>query len=210
MAIQTQTNQVKVWDILIRVFHWSLVISFVITYFTGEDDNPWHIYFGYGIAGLIVFRFIWGFIGSKYARFSDFIHSPSQVVEYLKNLVSAHPKHYLGHNPAGGYMVMALLFMLTITTITGLKVYGVEGHGPLADANDISLISVAYADDDEHEDHKNGESAEEEFWEEVHELAANFTVLLIFLHIAGVLVSGRLHKENLVKAMLTGKKRKKD
>jgi len=208
MSIQIQKNEVKVWDILIRVFHWSLVFSFVVAYFTGDDDNPWHIYFGYGIAGLIVFRIIWGFIGSKHARFSDFVYSPSKVIEYIKSLATTHPKHYLGHNPAGGYMVLALLFMLIITTVTGLKVYGVEGHGPLAGDINISLISDAVADDDEHEEHEKGESAEEEFWEEVHELASNLTVLLILIHIAGVIVSGRLHKENLIKAMFTGKKNK--
>lgn len=209
MSAVNTGKTVKVWDILVRIFHWSLVFSFVVAYLTGEDENQWHIYFGYAIAGLITFRLIWGLVGGRYARFGDFVYSPSTVIEYLKSLLSSTPKHYLGHNPAGGYMVLALLFMLVVTTFTGLKVYGVEGYGPLAGDIGISLISEAVADNDkyEHEDEDERESHdEEEFWEEVHELSANLTVFLIFLHIAGVLVSSRLHGENLVRAMVTGRK----
>lgn len=215
MSVHKPKNSVKVWDFLVRFFHWSLVVSFIVAYFTGDEENQWHIYSGYFIAGLIVFRFVWGFIGSKYARFSNFIYSPAKVFEYLGSLRSSNPKHYLGHNPAAGYMVAALLIMLTITTITGLKVYGVEGHGPLAGGANITLISEAIADDrdEDHEreyendeENEHGENEAEEYWEELHELASNLTVLLIILHILGVVVSSRLHKENLVKAMFTGRK----
>lgn len=213
MSVHRQKNSVKVWDILVRVFHWSLVFLFVVAYFTGDDENQWHIYFGYAIAGLIVFRLVWGFIGSEYARFGNFIYSPGKVVEYLKSLKFSTPKHYLGHNPAGGYMVVALLSMLTITTITGLKVYGVEGHGPLAGNINVSLISDAVADDDRDEEHEKNEGEENkqgEYWEELHELTANLTVLLIIFHVIGVVVSSRLHKENLVRAMFTGRKQLND
>ena len=201
-------NTIKIWDPLVRIFHWSLVVLFVVAYFTGDEENDLHIVSGYAVLGLVVFRIAWGFIGSQYARFNSFIYSPAKVVLYLKSLASGKPDHYLGHNPAGGYMVILLLVMLLITSLTGLKVYGLEGHGPLAGNVDIVLIAAAVADDDEHDGggHEEGNEDAEEWWEEIHEAASNLTVLLILLHIAGVIVSGRLHKENLVKAMVTGKK----
>ena len=200
-----QNDEIKVWDILVRIFHWSLVIAFFIAYFTGEEENIWHIYAGYTVLGLISFRVIWGFIGTKYARFSNFIYSPSTALQYLKGLIMKHPKHYLGHNPAGGWMVILLLTSLFVVTVSGLKVYAIEeGKGPLASSSEIALVSESYANSDEYENEEEHE--EEEFWEEIHEGATNFTLLLIFFHIIGVIVSSKYHKENLIKAMITGKK----
>ncbi|MCK4710820.1 MAG: cytochrome b/b6 domain-containing protein [Gammaproteobacteria bacterium] len=204
-------NEVKVWDPLVRVFHWSLVLFFVISYVTGEDESSLHIYAGYIVLGLITFRVLWGIVGTKYARFSDFIYSPKEIIIYTKSFLNRSPKHYLGHNPLGGLMVLALLLTLFVVTVSGLKLYAVEeGLGPLA-GDGVTLISSAYADsdddhDDEYEHGESGEDDEEEFWEEIHEGSTNFMLFLIFLHISGVLVSGRMHKENLVKAMITGKK----
>jgi cytochrome b len=156
---------------------------------------------------------IWGLIGTRYARFSDFVYSPATVIQYLKGLVARKPKHYTGHNPAGGWMVIAMLLSLFVVTVSGLKVYAIEeGLGPLAgEPPALTVISVAYADDDDagHRKNENGhgeDEAAEEFWEELHEVSSNFMLFLIFLHIAAVIISGRLHKENLVKAMFTGKK----
>ncbi|MGV6815749.1 MAG: cytochrome b/b6 domain-containing protein [Thiotrichales bacterium] len=201
---------IKVWDIAVRVFHWTLVVAFVTSYLTGGEETPVHFYSGYTIIGLIVFRILWGFVGSRYARFSDFVYSPGAVLEYLKSLKTASPRHYLGHNPAGGWMILALLASLTLTTFSGLKVYGLEGHGPLAQsAPDMALIASAQADDDEHhaEEGDNGDEADEELWEEIHEFFANLTLALVILHIVGVIVSSKLHRENLAKAMVTGRKR---
>lgn len=204
-----QNNEIKVWDILIRIFHWSLIIAFFIAYFTGEEENNWHIYSGYTVLGLISFRVIWGFIGTKHARFSDFIYSPQTVFQYLKSLVMKHPKYYLGHNPGGGWMVILLLVSLFVVTISGLKVYAIEeGKGPLADSSEIVLISESYASAGEYEyEEKEEQEDEEDFWEEIHEGATNFTLALIFLHIIGVIASSKLHNENLIKAMITGKKK---
>jgi len=201
-------GEIKVWDIFIRIFHWSLVLLFTLAYLTGEEETSWHAYFGYAIGILLILRFIWGFIGTQYARFGNFIYSPSTVIAYLKSLLSGKPKHYLGHNPAGATMVFALLFMLSMTTFSGLKAYAAEGYGPLAINIDVTLIAVALADDDDDNDDKGWrkEGKEDEFWEEIHEFTANFTLLLVFMHILGVIVSSKLHKENLVKAMITGKK----
>ena len=217
METNQSTNQVKVWDPLVRIFHWTLVLAFATAYLTGEEWDGWgdiHEIAGYIALGLIVFRIIWGFVGSQYARFSDFIYSPKVVVEYLKSLMTTHPKHYLGHNPAGGWMVVLLLAGVLATSITGLKLLAVEhNEGPLAQVHlqVPSLISTAEARKapngaaEENEEGEGGENGED-FWEEAHELASNLTLFLIILHVLGVIVSSRLHKENLARAMVTGKK----
>lgn len=208
MENETGNNEVKVWDPLVRSFHWLLVISFTIAYITSEELEDIHIISGYVVCGLVLFRLVWGFVGSRYARFGNFIYGPAKVGEYLTSLKSSQPQHYLGHNPAGGWMVIVLLTMLVVVSYSGLKVYGLEGHGPLASQNTVTiqLISTAAADEDDDEAHEGGESAEEEFWEEIHEIASNLMLVLIAVHILGVIVSSRLHKENLVRAMIKGKK----
>jgi len=202
-----KTTQKQVWDIAIRLFHWTLVTSFITSYLTGDEESLVHVYSGYLIIGLLCFRVIWGLVGSKHARFSDFLYSPKRVFVYAKSMLSGNVEHVDGHNPLGGLMVFALLICLALTTATGLKVYGLEGHGPLAKQSTSWFVSDAQAsvpsaydeDDDEHE-------SEEHFWEEVHEFFANLTVCLVILHIIGVIVSSRLERQNLVKAMLTGYK----
>ena len=207
-------KQIRVWDPLVRIFHWSLVLAFTVAYLSGDEENNLHIYSGYLIFGLISFRLLWGIVGSRYARFSDFVYSPKSIITYIKDIIAGQPKRYLGHNPAGGAMIVALLLSLVVVTYSGLKVYAIEeGAGPLAlQTTEVSFIKSAYADDDdeyedEHNKHDNGEDEAEEFWEEIHEVSANFVLFLVILHIAGVIVSGRLHNENLVKAMITGNKK---
>lgn len=191
-----------------RLFHWTLVAAFIIAYVTGEEESLVHIYAGYYIIGLLAFRIIWGFVGTRHARFSDFVYAPRRTLQYLKGMFSGTPEHFTGHNPAGGWMVMMLLVSLLLTSYTGLKVYGLEGHGPLAAGGvEVTLVTPAYADDDEHDGHEgHGEAEGEEFWEELHELFANLTVLLVVIHVVGVIVASRLHRENLVRAMITGNK----
>jgi len=198
-------ESVKVWDILIRVFHWSLAFFFIIAYITGEELETMHAYAGYIIIGLLAFRLIWGVVGTRHARFSNFIYSPQTVINYLKSLFTSNPKHYLGHNPAGGAMVIIMILTLTLASWSGLKAYETEGKGPLA--AEISVVTPAVADDwyeEEHGNHREGD----EFWEEIHKFIVNFMLLLVFIHLGGVLVSSALHKENLVRAMITGRKEK--
>ncbi len=183
----TDTTQIRVWDPLVRFFHWSLVSAFTIAYLTEDDFLTVHSWAGYLILALLGIRIIWGLIGSRYARFSDFIYSPANIIEFLKDTLKFKAKRYLGHNPAGGAMVILLMISLLITTITGIFLLGADDHsGPLA------FLFIQSAD----------------FWEdileEVHEFFANFTLLLVFIHIAGVLVESVLHKENLVSAMING------
>ncbi len=206
---KTMSKEIRVWDPLVRIFHWSLVLSFAVAYLSGEEESDIHIYSGYIILGLLLFRLLWGFVGGRFARFSDFAYSPQAVIKYLKDMLAGRPKHYLGHNPAGGAMIFALLLGLVVVTYSGLKVYAIEeGAGPLAaQIPEISFVKAAYADDDEHEYGEHEDEEGEEFWEEIHEGSANFVLFLVALHIAGVFVAGRLHNENLVKAMITGNKK---
>ncbi|MDQ7072598.1 MAG: cytochrome b/b6 domain-containing protein [Gammaproteobacteria bacterium] len=181
--------QIKIWDLPLRIFHWSLVSSFLISYITEDDFMTVHSYAGYTILALVTFRFIWGLTGSKHARFSDFICTPATTIKYLKDVLHNKAKRYLGHNPAGGVMVLALLVSLFLTTITGLAAFATEeGLGPLVSLMDTTPNYIFDAVDD------------------VHEFFANFTLILIVFHIVGVAVTSMAHKENLVRAMITGYK----
>ena len=115
----TPPATIKVWDPLVRVFHWSLVTLFLAAYATGEDAGQVHIAAGYAIAGLIALRIGWGFVGPRHARFSNFVRSPRQVLAYLRDVALLGAPRYLGHNPAGGAMIIALLVMLVGTATTG-------------------------------------------------------------------------------------------
>lgn len=207
MKLSTKHSK-PVWDIAVRLFHWSLVVSFIVAYLTGDDESNIHVYAGYIILGLVVFRIIWGFIGTKYARFKDFIYCPSEIINHAKGLFTGKVKTYIGHNPLGGLMVLALLFTLVLTVVSGLKVYGAEGYGPLAQVNTSYFISSANAsnpDGDNDKDHEDND--EEELWEEIHEFFSNLMILLIVFHIVGVIISSKIENENLVKAMITGYKK---
>jgi cytochrome b len=182
-------NTIQVWDLPLRIFHWLLVIAFVIAFITENDFLTLHVWVGYLIAGLLVFRIIWGFIGGKHARFADFLCRPGKSIAYLNDALKHKAKHYIGHNPAGAAMIVLLLVSLLITTVTGFAVYGAEENaGPLA--------SIGMQNED--------------FWEEAHELFANATLLLVIIHILGVAFESFLHQENLVKSMFNGIKRKTD
>jgi len=218
-AEATITNKIYVWDFLVRFFHWTLVIGFTIAYLTGDDLELVHAYVGYYIIGLILIRIIWGFVGSRYARFSQFITSPMQAINYIKHLFGsgssqADEKKYIGHNPAGGWMTIMLLLSILATSYSGLVVYGIEGDGPLASTYASPAANTALYIEQKNEDHDDEYESEneqaEEFWEEIHEFFANFTVLLVFLHIAGVLLSSRKSHQNLAKSMVTGYKQDPD
>lgn len=110
---------IKVWDLFVRVFHWSLVASFIVAYLSGDEGRSLHLVAGYGAAGLVTLRLIWGIIGTPYARFSQFVRGPKAVLGYVGDIVSGREARYIGHNPAGGLMVVALLLALVGVSITG-------------------------------------------------------------------------------------------
>jgi cytochrome b len=193
-----------IWDIAVRLFHWSLVLAVITSYITSEwEDSPIHIYSGYFIIGLLIFRILYGFFGSQHARFKDFVFGVETVKDYAQQMRQGKVKHYDGHNPLGGWMVVALLLMLSLTTLAGLMAYGAEGKGPLANVTSTSFISEAYAHGDESHD---DDEEEESLWGEIHESLVNILILLVVLHILGVIVSSRIEKQNLVRAMITGYK----
>ena len=167
---------VMVWDPFVRIFHWSLVAAFVAAFVTGDWLDRLHEALGYAIAALIAARVVWGLIGPRRARFADFVKPPAQVLAYLRAALAGRAGRCLGHNPAGGLMIVALLVMLALSCLSGWLM--------TTDAFWGSAIM-----------------------EEVHEGVVNLTLLLIPLHVAGVVFSSLAHKENLVRAMLTGKKR---
>jgi cytochrome b len=188
-------SRVKVWDPLVRVSHWLLVAAFFVAYFTEDELLPIHVWSGYGVGLVVALRVVWGFVGTEHARFGDFLYGPRAALTYLLDLFRGHSVRYLGHSPAGGAMVLLLLLSLAATVWSGLSVYAYDGGaGPLAGM----LVGAAPL---------TGFEAQEDFWEETHELVANLTLVLVVLHVAGVMLASRVHKENLARAMVTGYKR---
>lgn len=183
------TQRIKVWDPLVRVFHWSLALGFVTAFVTEDDYLGLHVMVGYFILALLLVRIVWGLVGSRHARFADFVKRPSEVRAYLNDVLRFRPRHYLGHNPAGGVMVLALMASLLLTGILGLLVYGTqEFSGPFAG------LAFQVSDATAHR------------LEEAHEWVANGTLVLIGLHLLGVLLASLQHRENLVRSMITGYK----
>lgn len=120
-APRLQQRRIDVWDAPVRVVHWLTALCFLGAYLTSEE-RVWrslHVAFGYTTGGLIAFRLIWGAIGTRYARFTNFVRGPSAAFEYLRSLVTGHPQHFIGHNPAGGLAIIALLATGAAVTVSG-------------------------------------------------------------------------------------------
>jgi cytochrome b len=206
-------HMIRVWDPIIRIGHWTLVIAFFTAYFTDDDFLTQHVWAGYVVGAVVCIRLLWGFIGTTHARFTDFIRSPATILQYIRDLRANRGRRYIGHNPAGGVMIIALLISLIGTVYSGLVLYAIEEDaGPLAGWVDSSdpvglpvLVNRAYAHESKRE--KRHEDEGEEFWEEIHDVFANLTLVLIGFHVAGVLLSSFLEKENLIWSMITGRKR---
>lgn len=179
-------GEVKVWDPFVRAFHWTLVTAFAVAFVTEDHWLDLHVLAGYTVVALVGLRLVWGLVGTRHARFGDFVHGPRVVLAYLRDVLRGRARRYLGHNPAGGAMIVALLAGLALTAATGLLVYGAsEAAGPFA-----GVVGSRWA----------------EPLEAVHEALANLTLVLAGAHVAGVLASSLLHRENLVRAMVTGTK----
>jgi cytochrome b len=164
-----------VWDAPVRVFHWLIVLSFAVAWLSAESER-WqlvHVTAGYTMAGLVAFRLLWGLVGTKHARFGDFVRGPRAVLAYLKSLVHGRPEHHAGHNPAGALAIVALLALAALVTATGWANYSELGG---------------------------------DWLEEVHEALASAMLALVVVHVAAVLASSWLHRENLVGAMIHGRK----
>jgi cytochrome b len=118
-ASPPQTKTVRVWDPFVRIFHWSLVGLFTAAFVTGDEIEWLHIRIGYAIMALVALRIVWGFVGTRSARFSDFVRSPREIAAYTRQALQWRAPRYLGHNPAGGAMVLALLVMIGGIAATG-------------------------------------------------------------------------------------------
>ncbi|MGD2131385.1 MAG: cytochrome b/b6 domain-containing protein [Maricaulaceae bacterium] len=179
-------RDVLVWDLPTRLFHWSLVALIVVAWFTGEEDGGAavvHRIAGETVAGLIVFRLAWGFLGGQHARFADFAAGPTAIVNHLRDLFSTTPKRHLGHNPLGGLAVFLLLANVAVIALTGLFSSGDENVGPFAGMWGLELS-------------------------EVHEVAFRVLQALVVVHIFGVIAESWKAKDGLVPAMITGRKKR--
>ena len=211
MTDTTVETRVPVWDPLVRFGHWALVAAFAVAYVTGEEErepSEWHEWAGYIAGGIVVWRLIWGFVGPRRARFSDFVVGPRQALAYLFGLFTGGARRYLGHSPAGGAMVVALLAFLALTVATGIAADQDGGSqatqaGQTATARAGSPHTVQNGEGEERE-------GEESFIGELHGTLANITLMLAVLHILGVALASFVHRENLARAMITGKKRADD
>lgn len=180
-------RSVLVWDTPTRLFHWSLLALVLVAWFTGEEEGTGaliHRYAGEGIAGLLVFRFIWGFIGGERARFSDFAAGPSALFAHVRDLSSRQPKRHLGHNPLGGLAVFLLLGVTAAVVVTGLFSGGERIAGPFAGLWGLELS-------------------------EAHEVLFRVLQGLVVVHVLGVIVESVKTKDALVPAMITGAKRRR-
>jgi len=171
--------EVRVWDPLLRIAHWTLVASILATWITAElkldAAKRAHEWVGYAALAVVTLRLAWGWIGPRYARFSQFVRSPARTLAYARAVIASAEPRYIGHNPLGGWMVVALLASAAAAGLSG-------------------WLSVT-----------------DRFWgvewvQELHEALANTLYLLVGLHVAGVVFTSLCHRENLVRAMLTGRK----
>lgn len=168
-------QRILVWDAPTRVFHWLNALAFGGAYLTAysERHRDIHLAAGYIMLGLIVFRLLWGFIGTRHARFGSFLFSPAAIYSYLVSMLKRNARHMVGHTPVGSVAIWLLLSLCIFLGVTGI----------LALQDDASDLVV-----------------------DMHGIATNVTLAVIGLHLAGVAVSSLLHRENLVRAMITGYK----
>lgn len=198
-------GKVRVWDPLVRVFHRSLVAAFATAWLTADELQPVHEIAGYVVAGLVAFRLVWGIVGSRYARFVQFLKGPGGTLAYLGDMARGKERRYLGHNPAGAAMIVALLLTLSGTAFTGWLMEEPDRMTMLPDAAWIVAPASADDDGDEHDDGERSEVGGP--LKEVHEMLATLMLLLAALHVGGVVLASFRHRENLARAMVTGDKR---
>ncbi len=193
--MQAQTNkdcldkvtQVMVWNLPVRLFHWMLAGCFITAWLTrGSRYLDIHVFAGYLMGGLILFRLVWGVIGGPYARFRDFAFNWHEALGYIKRILQGTPPRFIGHNPAGSWAIYLLLSLGGLIVISGLiTLGGEEQHGPLAGLLDYAQGAMTH---------------------ELHELLAWIMLGVVATHLLGVLVESLLHRENLVGSMLSGNK----
>lgn len=190
MRMKQYNEYTMVWDLALRIFHWLLVVSFTVAYaFTSEGESlNLHLLMGYTVVGLLLFRLIWGFVGSKYARFRQFIFPASQLIQHVKGLLHGQGRPTTGHNPAGSAMVFSLLLLLLAIVLSGMMLDGIQRQGPLS----ALMWDIPYT--------------WEPLLQTIHGILADLTVAMVVLHVTGAIVESYLLGENLIVAMFTGRK----
>ncbi len=168
--------QVKVWDPVVRLFHWTLALGCIANLTVLREVEPAHEIVGYVILGAIAIRILWGFVGSPHARFADFLTGPRKLAAYLGALLRRRAPRHVGHNPAGALMMLTLIGLATICGVTGVMMEQDMFWG-------------------------------EEWVEDVHETSANLILGLAIFHVLAALVESWHHRENLIRSMITGRKR---
>lgn len=169
------SEPVQIWDVPTRVFHWSMVLSFCGVFLSSESERyrDIHVMLGYTMLGLVAFRVLWGFIGTRYARFSSFLFTSGEVLAYVSALTRGRAVRYVGHNPAGSVAIWLLLFLTIGAGASGVLLFQDVGGEMMA---------------------------------ELHEVLSFAMLAVVVVHIAGVVMSSILHRENLAKAMISGMK----
>lgn len=182
------SETIKVWDVAVRLGHWFLVVTFVISYFTQEMNYEVHLFTGYAAFGIVVLRVVWGMVGARHARFSDFLYSPATVVNYTRDLLQRREQRYLGHNPLGGVNVLLMLITMFLISLSGVALDAAENRaGPLGDTTLFYYGGVIHM---------------------IHVYSTNVGLALIAVHFAGVVYESLAHRENLIRSMITGRKRR--
>ena len=182
-------QNINVWDLPTRLFHWTLVALMIAQWLTAESSGAmdWHARGGYAVLALVLFRLIWGFAGSDTARFSHFVRGPGAALAYVQALQRGETPHYLGHNPLGAWSIVAMLILLLIQAGTGLFANDdIMTEGPL-----YAWVSKGTSD----------------WLTTIHKLNFNLLLLVIAVHISAVLFYLLVKRENLVHPMLSGYKR---
>ena len=181
-------QRILIWDLPTRLFHWVLALSFAGAWLTSESDR-WlsvHVFLGYQMLGLVMVRVAWGLLGTHYARFSSFWFGPKDALAYLRQVLAREAPRHVGHNPTGSVAIYLLLLLALLVGITGFfTLGGEEQQGALAGWMGMTQGRV---------------------FKKLHEFSANLMLLLVFGHLAGVVLESLLHKENLARSMLTGTK----
>lgn len=190
-APDSTLERVRIWDPLLRIFHWSLMVCVMAAWLLGRfgpDVMTLHFYFGYAVLGLLAFRVLWGFVGPKYARFASFAYGPVRILRYAGRMLRREPSYWRGHNPMGGFFALAMLAVLAVHAGCGLFADPEDyiNVGPLAEWVGIDVARAALS------------------W---HGVLSWVVLGLVLLHVAAIMFYWLWKRENLIEPMLKGRKR---
>lgn len=184
-------NKIYIWSLPTRVFHALFASFIVLAFITGDEDRllDYHAIIGYAILILLLFRFIWGFIGPKYSRFKDFPLGKENVIDFIKTEFFTDKSKFTGHNPLASYVMISMLIVAFLAIFTGILAFGIqEGKGILSSLNSSMFKEM-------------------ELFEEIHEFLSSLFLVLLAAHIGGILTDKLLHSKNeTLKSIFTGYK----